>query len=229
MLRGRSPWTLAGVDFNDIRFCELYSCFPYAVRVQLEEFGLDLNRDVSVTGGMTFGGGPLNNFALQATVKMAQLLRKNPAETGLVTTVSGLLTKQACALWSANPGVNGWTCADVTDQVREQSEVCELVANYRGTGSVAGYTVLHQGSDPWRAVAVFDLPDGQRTVAYSEDPAMMEIMMTQECCGVSYYLPRALSVTLVLSNLSGCHPCPFKICPAEVRGITEAYFIGDAG
>jgi acetyl-CoA C-acetyltransferase len=174
------------VDFNDIRFCELYSCFPYAVRVQLEEFGLNLNRDVSVTGGMTFGGGPLNNFALQATVKMAQLLRKNSAETGLVTTVSGLLTKQACALWSANPGVREWSCADVTEQVREQSDVCEVVSNYTGKGSVAGYTVLHQGSDPWRAVAVFDLPDGQRTVAYSEDPAMMEAMMTQECCGMSY-------------------------------------------
>ena len=64
----------------------------------------------------------------------------------------------------------------------------ELVANYSGAGSVVGYTVLHQGSGPWRAVAVFDLPDGQRTVAYSEDPAMMEVMMTQECCGMSYYV-----------------------------------------
>jgi acetyl-CoA C-acetyltransferase len=135
---------------------------------------------------MTFGGGPLNNFALQATVKMAQLLRKNPTETGLVTTVSGLLTKQACALWSANPGIKGWTYADVTDQVNEQTEVCELVENYRGTGSVAGYTVLYQGLDPWRAVAVFDLPDGRRTVAYNEDSAMMTDMMTQECCGISY-------------------------------------------
>ena len=185
---GQVAMDLAGVDFNDIRFCELYSCFPYAVRVQLEEFGLDLNRDVSVTGGMTFGGGPLNNFAFQATVKMAQLLRKNPAEIGLVTTVSGLSTKQACALWSTNPGVKDWTCADVTDQVCQQSDVCEVVSNYSGKGSVAGYTVLHQGSDPWRAVAVFDLPGSQRTVAYSEDPAMMEVMMTQECCGLSYYV-----------------------------------------
>ncbi len=70
--------------------------------------------------------------------------------------------------------------------MREQSDVCEVVWNYSGKGSVAGYTVLHQGLAPWRAVAVFDLPDGQRTVAYSEDPAMIEAMMTQECCGMSY-------------------------------------------
>ena len=142
--------------------------------------------DLSVTGGMTFGGGPLNNFVFQATVKIAQLLRENPSETGLVTTVSGLVTKQACALWSATPGPDGWSFADVTDQVRRASELCEVVADYRGEGSVAGYTVLYRGTDPQRAVAVFDLPGGQRTVAYSEDPQLLELMLTQECCGAVY-------------------------------------------
>jgi len=154
--------------------------------VQLEALGLNPQRDISVTGGMTFGGGPLNNFVFQATVKMAQLLREKPEETGLVTTVSGFLTKQACALWSATPGTEGWACADVTEQVKQASEVCELVANYSGACPVVGYTVLYQGLDPWRAVAVFDLPDGRRTVAYSEDEQVMQRMMTQECCGAVY-------------------------------------------
>lgn len=187
-IAGRVAMELAGIDFNDIRLCELYSCFPYAIRVQLQEFGLDPQREVSVTGGMTFGGGPVNNFVFQATVRMAQLLRDNPGETGLVTTVSGMLTKQACALWSASPGAVGWACADVTEQVRQVSEQCELVANYRGEASVAGYTVLYQGMDPWRGVAVFDLPDGRRTVAYSEDAQLMDQMMTEECCGATYQL-----------------------------------------
>lgn len=185
-IAGKTVMELAGIDFSDIRLCELYSCFPFAVRVQLQEFGLSSQHNVSVTGGMTFGGGPLNNFVFQATVRMAQLLRQNPAEVGLVTTVSGMSTKQACALWSATPGVDGWACADVTDEVREASEVCEVVANYSGGGSVAGYTVLYQGMDPWRAVAVFDLPDGRRTVAFSEDPQMIEHMLAQECCGEGY-------------------------------------------
>jgi len=187
-IAGQVAMQLAGVNFNEIRLCELYSCFPYAVRVQLQEFGLDWLHNVSVTGGMTFGGGPLNNFVFQATVKMAELLRQNPGETGLVTAVSGLLTKQACALWSCSPGADGWACADVTEQVRQVSEVCDLVASYSGKGSVAGYTVLYQGLDPWRAVAVFDLPDGRRTVAYSEDAYLLEQMMVQECCGATYQL-----------------------------------------
>jgi acetyl-CoA C-acetyltransferase len=185
-IAGQVAMELAGVDFSQLRLCELYSCFPYAVRVQLHEFGLDPNRNVSVTGGMTFGGGPLNNFVFQAMVRMVKLLRQNPTETGLVTTVSGLLTKQACALWSATPGANGWASVDVTEQVRAVSEMCELVANYSGEGLVAGYTVLYQGLEPSRAVAVFDLPDGRRTVAYSEDRTLMQQMMTKECCGIAY-------------------------------------------
>jgi acetyl-CoA C-acetyltransferase len=185
-IAGQVAMQLAGVKFNEIRLCELYSCFPYAVRVQLQEFGLNWLHNVSVTGGMAFGGGPLNNFVFQATVRMAQLLRQNPGETGMVTAVSGLLTKQACALWSCSPGAQGWACADVTEQVCHASEVCDLVANYCGKGAVAGYTVLYQGLDPWRAVAVFDLPDGRRTVAFSEDAQLMELMMAQECCGATY-------------------------------------------
>jgi acetyl-CoA C-acetyltransferase len=183
---GRKVMELAGVDFNDIRLRELYSCFPFAVRVQREEFGLHDGGDDSVTGGMTFGGGPLNNFVFQATVKMAGLLRDQPGETGLVTTVSGLLTKQACGLWSTQPPQNGWAFADVTEEVRAATPLRELVGDYTGDGTVAGYTVLYQGMDPWRAIAVFDLPGDRRTVAYSEDENMMQLMMTQEGCGAVY-------------------------------------------
>jgi acetyl-CoA C-acetyltransferase len=187
-IAGSKAMELAGVNFNEIRLRELYSCFPFAVRVQREEFGLHDQGDDSVTGAMTFGGGPLNNFVFQATTKMAQLLRANPGETGLVTTVSGLLTKQACGLWSTEPPEKGWAFADVTDEVRVVTPVRELVADYAGEATVAGYTVLYQGMDPWRAIAVFDLPGEQRTVCYSEDAAIMENMMSTECCGASYRL-----------------------------------------
>ncbi len=187
-IAGRKAMELAGLDFNDIRLRELYSCFPFAVRVQREEFGMHDEGDDSVTGAMTFGGGPLNNFVFQATAKMAQLLRENPGETGLVTTVSGLLTKQACGLWSTEPPAKGWAFADVTDEVRAATPLRELVADYEGDGVIAGYTVLYQGMDPWRAIAVFDLPDDKRTVCYSEDAAVIEGMMTREHCGLGFRL-----------------------------------------
>ncbi len=98
------------------------------------------------------------------------------------------LTKQACALWSATPGAQAWGFADVTEQVREASGVCELVADYAGVGTVAGYTVLYQGQEPWRAVAVVDVPVGRRTVAYSEDSKLIQRMLSEECCGIDFQL-----------------------------------------
>ena len=92
-----------------------------------------------------------NNFVFQATVRMAQLLRRQTDEVGLVTTVSGMLTKQACALWSVAPNPGGWVCLDVTADVEAASDIREVVADYQGEGAVAGYTVLYQGSDPCRS------------------------------------------------------------------------------
>ena len=184
-MTGSKAMALSGLDFNEVGLKELYSCFPFAVRVQQQEFGLAEDGDISVTGAMTFGGGPLNNFVFQATVKMAQLLRKNPGEAGLVTTVSGLMTKQACGLWSTEAPAKGWVFADVTEDVRAITDIREVVAQSAGEGVIAGYTVLYQGMDPWRAVAVIALPDGTRTVAYSEDPQLMQHMMSQEYCGQS--------------------------------------------
>lgn len=185
---GEVAMEMAGVRFDDIRLLELYSCFPSAVRMQLEEFGMGGEEDLSVTGGMTFGGGPLNNFVLQATVKMAQLVREQPGEVGLVTSVSGMLTKQACALWSTRANPRGWRFADVTERVRVQSRLCEVVADYQGAATVAGYTVLFQGDTPQRAVAVFDLPRDRRTVAYSEDQDIIAAMLAEECCGMKFSL-----------------------------------------
>ena len=182
---GRRVLELAGKKAGDIEHMELYSCFPQAVRVQLAEIGLSEDRQLSVTGAMTFGGGPLNNFVFQATVKMTQLLRDDEGSCGLVTCVSGMNTKQACALYSSQPNTAGWQYADVTDEVRAATEECELVSGYEGPASIAGYTVLYQGDAPSRAVAVCDLPDGTRTVAYSEDSAVVEGMLVGEFVGRS--------------------------------------------
>ncbi|MBE9538668.1 MAG: acetyl-CoA acetyltransferase [Proteobacteria bacterium] len=187
-IAGEVAAQMAGVNFRDLQLKEIYSCFPAAVRVQLEEFAMGDEGKLSVTGAMTFGGGPLNNFVLQATVKMAQLLREQPGEVGLVTSVSGMLTKQACALWSASPGAEAWAFADVSEQVERESEQCDLVAQYTGRGTIAGYTVLFQGDLAWRGVAVFDLPSGERTVAYTEDAVLIEQLQGEEQCGNSFAL-----------------------------------------
>lgn len=55
---------------------DLYACFPSAVQVQARALGLPLDAArLTVTGGMTFAGGPLNNAALASTVAVVERLR----------------------------------------------------------------------------------------------------------------------------------------------------------
>ena len=88
-----------------IELAEVYSCFPAAVRVQQRELGLDPAGTPTLTGGMTFAGGPFNHFVLQSLVALGRRLRAGRAgrALGLVTTVSGMLSKPGLAVWSADP------------------------------------------------------------------------------------------------------------------------------
>ena len=65
----------AGLTPGQLDFVDLYSCFPVAVQVAAAELGLDPARALTVTGGLTFAGGPLNNYVMHAIARMAELLR----------------------------------------------------------------------------------------------------------------------------------------------------------
>lgn len=57
----RALTELTGIAPADADFVDLYSCFPSAVRVQAAELQLASDCPLTLTGGMSFGGGPLNN------------------------------------------------------------------------------------------------------------------------------------------------------------------------
>lgn len=180
---GEAALKATGRDVADLELLELYSCFPVAVESYAAELGIDLERELTVTGGMPFAGGPLNNYVLQSTCRMVELLRQRPGSTGIVTSVSGLLTKQGIGLWSTDPGQDGFHFIDVTEEVAAANPPLEVVDECSGEATVAGYTVMYQSGEPSRAVAMVDLPDGRRGILWSEDAALMAEMEVEEFCG----------------------------------------------
>lgn len=187
-IAGQRALHLAGVSVEELQYLDLYSCFPVAVKIVAEALGIDEQRPLTITGGMTFAGGPLNNYVLQATCRMAELLRADPGSKGLVSSVSGMMTKQGFGLWSSKPGVRDFQFADVTAEVAASSPVLELVDNVSGEGAINAYTVLFSGDSPTRAVAVIDLPDGKRTVVFSEEYKVLQRMMLEDLCGQAVIL-----------------------------------------
>lgn len=148
-----------------IEHVELYSCFPAAVRVQQAELGLDPTASATITGGMTFAGGPFNNFVFQATVSMVERLRTDAGSMGLVTVVSGLLTKPGLTVWSTDPPSNPVLVGDLAAQAAAATTVAPLDEDPAGPGTVATYTVAGE-----RVVSIIDLDSGSRAVAAHDDP-----------------------------------------------------------
>jgi len=67
---------------------DLYSCFPVAVQLGAAALGLDVlddERPPTVTGGMTFFGGPGNNYVAHSLATMVGRLRAAPGTVGVVT------------------------------------------------------------------------------------------------------------------------------------------------
>lgn len=185
---GRRAFAHAGITAAELGPLELYSCFPVAVRSQVRELGLDEARPLTVTGGMTFAGGPLNNFVLQALAKLAEVLRSGAGGVGLVSAVSGILTKQGVMLVATRPPERGFAFLDVTGEAARDQAPLALVEGYEGPARVASYTVLFEGERAARSAFVCDLDDGRRTLAASDDPSLARRGTEQELCGRSVRL-----------------------------------------
>jgi acetyl-CoA C-acetyltransferase len=152
-LAGQAALAAAGIGIDDVAHVDLYSCFPIAVRTQALELGLGTDRPLTVTGGMTYAGGPLNNYVLQSSAAMIARLRTDPGAVGMVTAISAMITKQGVTLWSAQPPNGELRIADVSAAVAAESPPVPVGPGVAGPASVVGYTVVHDAAGaPERAV-----------------------------------------------------------------------------
>ena len=194
---GRAAAEHVGRPLRELGLAEVYSCFPSAVRVQQRALGLDLAGTPTLTGGMTFAGGPFNHFVLASTVVLGRRLREAATETelGLVTTVSGMLSKPGLALWGAVPPVDGHVLlADLAHEGLAATElvaVAEVPPGRRTPATVVAFTVTYGGDgglEPVRTAVVADLPDGVRTAATCEDASTAGLAVTEGLAGRTVYV-----------------------------------------
>ncbi len=182
-ITGRAALQAGGLTAEKVDLLDLYSCFPLAVETYAAEMGFLLSRDLTVTGGMAFAGGPYNNYFLQSTCRAAELLREGKGRNALVSCVSGIVTKQAFALWSIDEPTRPFLHADLTAQVAREMEVREVLEDFSGEATVAGYTVLYGRGQLPKGVLLVDTSDGKRAMATTEDAALIAAMEADELVG----------------------------------------------
>ena len=173
---------MTGTDVDDLATVDLYSCFPSAVQVAAAEYGLREDRPLTVTGGLTFGGGPLNNYVMHSIARTVELLREIPGGRGLVTANGGNLYKHVHGIYGNEPPERDFAVADVQAQI-DALPARECVAQHAGDATIESYTVMYAGDDPAVAHVACRTPNGSRTWVNTTDPELMTAMTVEEFCG----------------------------------------------
>jgi acetyl-CoA C-acetyltransferase len=179
---GRTALELAGVGVRDLAHVDVYSCFPVAVQVAAREIGLDERRPLTVTGGLTFGGGPLNNYVMHGVARMAEVLREGAGQVGMCTANGGFLTKHSLVVYSTEPPARPFRHADVQARV-DATPRREVLLDYAGDATLESYTVDFAGDAPAVGHAAVLTSDGKRAWANTHDKEVALAMTREEFCG----------------------------------------------
>ena len=183
-MAGQRVLELVDTPASKIAHVDLYSCFPFAVQAGAAALGLDEQRPLTVTGGLTFGGGPFANYVIQATARTISLLREQPGSLGLVGSIGGTFAKFAFGIYSTDPGDKpGLQIEDVSAGFAAIPGV-PYASESHGDVSVESYVVDVEASGPVKAIFSGKNAAGERVWAKSEDPELMAALIADEdACG----------------------------------------------
>ena len=182
-------FNLSGTAQEEMDFLDIYSCFPSAVQIAINELGIQADdpRDLTLTGGLPYFGGPGNAYVLNSMASMVKKLRENPGKFGLVTANGWYLTKHGAGIFSTKPFEGEW------DQVVDTSKMQEEINNMdrpaftetpEGEAVVETYTVVHSREGPSKAIVIGRLDDGTRFISNTEkDEITLNKMMQEEMLG----------------------------------------------
>jgi acetyl-CoA C-acetyltransferase len=162
------------------------------VQIAAQELGLptdDSSRPLTVTGGLSFAGGPWNNYVTHAIATMTDRLRANPGDYGMCTANGGFITKHAIGIYSTEPPPNGFRWADAQAEADAATSPRDVAAEYDGTVDVETWTVMHsREGDPENGIAAVLLPDGRRAWGTTQDQEILKQMTVEEFAGRTAHL-----------------------------------------
>ncbi|HEX4979890.1 MAG TPA: hypothetical protein VFV35_07490 [Acidimicrobiales bacterium] len=176
---GRAALDHVGIGVDDIAHVDLYACFPSIVQMSAAALGFDLERPLTVTGGLGFCGAPLANSSGLAIAAMVPLVRQGG--WGFVHANGGFATKHAFGIYSSDaPG--SFVKRDCQDQVDDNARE-PLATDWEGKGTVEAATVVYDRSGPSHLLATVLDADGKRAFARSTDASTIEAAERGELTG----------------------------------------------
>jgi acetyl-CoA C-acetyltransferase len=179
----------AGLTLEDINVFDIYSCFPSAFEIARKEIGIPENdaRELSVTGGLPFFGGPGNNYTMHAIASVVERIRKDRSQKAMVTANGWYLTKHAIGIYAALPSRCPWRDRDDSSLQRSINDraLPEPVEKASGSLTVEAYVIRHDKTgQPQKGTAIGKLANGSRTLAdIDANPEELLLMEQVELVG----------------------------------------------
>ncbi|MDY6934975.1 MAG: hypothetical protein SVZ03_12245 [Spirochaetota bacterium] len=174
------------ISLDEIEYLDLYSCFPCAPRIARKMLNISYNdpRSLTVTGGMSFFGGPGNNYSLHAICHIVSLLRANPASYGMVQALSWFISKHSVGIYSASPGKTPWKPLEIPHKVKEYPRV-NVVTSATGKGTIESYTIVYNrySQIDYSIVVCRDKEDNRFLARVKPEEGMIEQMTREEPIG----------------------------------------------
>ncbi|MBX7455134.1 acetyl-CoA acetyltransferase [Mycolicibacterium sp. 3033] len=187
-IAGRRALELAGASVDEMDLIDVYSCFPSAVQVAAAELGLpvgDPDRPLTVTGGLTFAGGPWNNYVTHSIATMAEQLAAKPGTRGLITANGGYLTKHSFGVYGTEPPQHEFGWEDVQGEVDREPTRTELV-DWTGVGTVETWTTpFDRDGVPEKAFLAVRTPGEERVLAVITDADTARTTVTDDIAGAA--------------------------------------------
>jgi acetyl-CoA C-acetyltransferase len=195
---GSAALHLADSSLDDIEIVDLYSCFPSAVQLGAASLRLDLNRQLTRTGGLPFAGGPWNNYVMHAIATVVTELRERPNELGFVWANGGYATKHAFGVYGAAPPPHGFRHAHPQEAVDAlPKRRLAPPAEAEGAATIEAYTVMHaRDGSPETAIVTTIVPGGARAWGMSTDAHVAAAMCDGEWVGRRVHLDHTGTVHL---------------------------------
>ncbi|MEE3328957.1 MAG: hypothetical protein VX252_16575 [Myxococcota bacterium] len=182
-IAGRAALEAANLRPEELAWIDLYACFPAAVQVAQAEIGLPVDRVPSVTGGLTFFGGPFNSFTVHSVARMMELAREDREKIGFVSGVGGYFTKHSFGVYSATPPETPYRFHSPQEEIDSLPRRNEE-ADFKGLAEIEAYSIKYaDDGSPAYSVASALTPEGHRTWVRSEEVDMAEAFETNDLCG----------------------------------------------
>jgi acetyl-CoA C-acetyltransferase len=201
-MAGSRALALSQRSVHEIDDLDLYSCFPSAVQLAQNYLGIEMNRQFTITGGLTFAGGPLNSYCFHALATAYERIVFGLSASAMLTGNGGYFSKHSATILTAEAPKLGFL------HERPQAEIDAgprrtrvRVTPSSATIETATVTYKRDAGPNMAIISAIDI-DGARHWASSVEGDVINAVLNSEVIGLTAQFALNFDNTLNFDLLS---------------------------